>query len=199
LSRIWNRLSVSVCTAAALAVVGCAQSPSASAPPAEALGGPTAPATTNPSRTPFADEKTGLRLSLPSDWVKHQATGLIWQIAPPGTDPATGNLSLDIPELPAHIPGLIPIGMVKNGYVDDLRKAHPTLVLEEPPARPVKGAVSRLVRAYWDDISGRRFETALLMVHGDHVLILRAAGDAARRVDMEAALADAIATITWMK
>jgi hypothetical protein len=44
-------------------------------------------------------------------------------LVPTGVKLEDTSISLDVPKLPPHIPGLIPIGSVRNGYLDDLKKS----------------------------------------------------------------------------
>jgi hypothetical protein len=105
------------------------------------------------------------------------------------TDPAAPTLSLDVPDLPPHIPGMIPISPVVNGYLDDLRQQEGSIETHQETAPKMPGAQARLVRSTWD--KGTMQETALLLVHRDHVYIVRGTS----RVSDETATRDAFDTI----
>ncbi|MEA2709691.1 MAG: hypothetical protein QOF78_2292, partial [Phycisphaerales bacterium] len=109
-------------------------------------------------------------------WTKQPSEDFVLLLTRPG-DAKGSQISLDVPKLPPHIPGLIPIGSVRNGYVDDLRQTYRGLETKDLEAPDVPGAQRRLVRSIWTDVKGRaQQETALLLVHGDHVYILRGRG-----------------------
>jgi hypothetical protein len=108
------------------------------------------------------------------------------------------SLSLDIPDLPPHVPGMIPLKLVKNGYLDDLRKVHANLQSrEESPTIP--GARAVLVTCTWQSDGKPSSETALLMTHGDHVYILRANTPSGPDADTRAALDSIAHSIQWGK
>ena len=48
-------------------------------------------------------------------------------------------VSLEVPKLPPHIPGLIPLGSVVGGYIDDLKKQHPGVKVDDPSTNPANG------------------------------------------------------------
>jgi len=150
--------------------------------------------------TVFSSKPLGVELTIPAGWISHPSVDhVLMLIYPPANEPPDCSISLDVPDLPVHLPGLIPIGMVKNGYIDDLRKKFPQVQIEQDPAAEIPHAEARLVRSTWQDNGRRCHETALLMVHGDHVYILRANADAARYGGTVAAF-DAIAkSIRWIK
>src|SRR5205823_273447 len=84
-------------------------------------------------------------------------------------------ISLDIPDLPPHPPGMIPIGMVRDGYVKDLRKqAGGKLSSGMQTAPQIPNAKTQLVRSTWNTSSGSLLELGLVFVRDDHVYILRA-------------------------
>ena len=120
-------------------------------------------------------------------------------IVPPGTTDSRQSVSLNVPPLPFHIPGMIPMGLVEDGYVDDLKQQHPGLHVEERGRQTVAGTEARGVRTTWQE-GGRSYaEAALLLVHGDRVYILRAdaPADAFGRVRE---VFDAVAgSIRWLK
>jgi hypothetical protein len=150
--------------------------------------------------TVFSSKLLGVELTIPAGWISHPSVDYVLMlIYPPANEPPDRSISLDVPDLPVHFPGLIPIGMVKNGYIDDLRKKFPQLQIEQDPTAEIPQAQARLVRSTWQDNGRRCHETALLMVHGDHVYILRANADAGTYGGTVAAF-DAIAkSIRWIK
>jgi len=125
----------------------------------------TAPATA-PSE--FQDPAGLLRIEYPADWQVHPDPDYVLSLV---SGPQT--FTLDIPDLPPHIPGMIPLGLVVNGYKDDLRKSHAGVKIDEetPPAIPK--ARSRRLRSSWSEKNVSVAEIATLIVHGDHVFILR--------------------------
>jgi hypothetical protein len=139
---------------------------------------PAAPSPLVPPAVAFEDRSTGIRLEYPGDWQPREHGDYALRIAPAGQASAGAEITLDIPALPPHLPGMIPLGLVEKGYVDDLKQSFPGLRVEERSDHRVPGAHARLVRSAWQADGGERAEVALLMVHGDHVYILRLTGPA---------------------
>jgi hypothetical protein len=148
------------------------------------------PAPTTPAVTEFASRENGVRLSYPAGWkpVAGPDEGFILWLTPAaaraGTDAQAPAVSLEVPKLPRHIPGLIPLGSVVGGYLDDLKKQHPGVKVENPADTKVAGANARRVSATWDENGASHTEDAVLTVHGDRVYIFRgnAAADQMGRV-----------------
>lgn len=148
----------------------------------------------------FADTATGARLVYPPHWESHASTAFVLLIAPPAVDPAVQSISLDVPDLPPHLPGFIPLGLVVGGYKDDLKKLYPSVVSVELPSVKAAGVSVRQVRSRWVDAGGKaHVERAALMVKNDHVLILRATSDSANAAENEAAFEQILARWTWSR
>src|SRR5688572_17346357 len=99
--------------------------------------------------TEFASREHGIRLSYPADWeaVQYSDPEYILVLVPSASEAERNNpvVSLDVPKLPPHIPGLIPLGMVVNGYADDLKKQYPGVKVNPPVSTKVAGANARRV------------------------------------------------------
>jgi hypothetical protein len=156
-----------------------------------------AAAADNASGHTFSSPKLGISLAWPSGWSKKESNDYELLLSPDhGPDGAA--LSLDVPDLPAHVPGMIPIGMVKNGYVDDLKKSHGQVQIQEETPK-VEGASARKVHATWKQ-DGKEFqETALLLVHKDRVYILRSNSAAADEATIKGAYDEFVKSLKWVK
>jgi hypothetical protein len=150
--------------------------------PATMPSGPVFAGSTGPSTQPVAFVSTAKRVGLeyPPNWKPIPSSDYLLLLVPVGGSSSNErSISLDIPDLPLHVPGMIPLGSVVNGYIDDLKKQHAGLRVEESMSCAMPGTKCRRVRSTWT-ANGRQFvEQAQLMVHGDGVYILRADDDAA--------------------
>lgn len=147
----------------------------------------------------FRHDATGLELAYPIDWIPKPMPDYVFAVAP-STGAGVAHLSIDVPELPPHIPGLIPIGLVKNGYVDDLKKLWPNVKVEDAVESRVDGANARLVRSSHVKSDGRRsYEIAMLMVKGDHVVILRGNADDVNLSQVERVFNEVLSSIRWRR
>ncbi len=161
----------------------------------------TPPASTAPSAGgKFSDAKCSIQVTWTAGWSQKQSKDYDLLLIPDrSSDPSDKWISLDIPELPMHIPDMIPIGSVENSYLDDLRKQFGKIDVKElsPPAIP--DSKRRMVRTTWQTNGKTIEQTALLLVHGDHVYILRAYSDA-KGEDSVRPTFDAMAnSIRWLK
>ncbi len=139
------------------------------------------PPTTQPlssAMREFASVEHGVRFGYPAGWSSTPTDAYVLQIVS-----GSSSISLDVPKLPVHVPGFIPLGMVVNGYVDDLKKKAPAVKVEAPVALKVAGANAKRVKSSVED--------AVLTVHGDRVYIFRATPDASDVLD------DLLRSVQW--
>src|SRR4051794_8685673 len=137
---------------------------SASPTPATAPA-PESPKSNDAPGGTFTYAPAGIELSWPSGWQQAQKEGYEWTIIPAEKRGAECWISLDVPTLPLHPPGMIPIGRVESGYVDDLKKQFGNVDTKEltPPKLP--NAKERFCRCSWQKDGQNMQQTALLMVH----------------------------------
>jgi hypothetical protein len=154
-----------------------------------AVAPPTAPVT-------FDSPANGVSLTYAPDWQPKADADYLLRLVPP-TGPADRFITLDVPSLPPHLPGWIPLGLVENGYVDDLKNEHPGLKVAESTAPTIPGAKARCVRTTWTTDGSARTDLALLIVHGDRVYILRAQGPAEEAATLAATLEELTRSIKW--
>jgi hypothetical protein len=140
--------------------------------------------------TGFNSPEKGIRVSYPAAWQPGSGpdAGFVLWLRREG-NPST--VSLEVPKLPPHVPGLIPLGSVVNGYVNDLKKQHADLKVESPVETKVAGANARRVRSTWAQDGAPVVEDAVLTVHADRVYIFRANA----REDEAAVARDALETM----
>src|SRR5438876_5394298 len=140
----------------------------------------------------------GVRLDWAAGWVQRPSNDYVLLLTRAGAE--LPSLSLDVPDLPPHVPGLVPIGSVRSGYLDDLRKSVGPIKIANltPPAIPA--AATRFVRSTWTDSRGQSGqETALLIVHADRVYILRARSPVSDEPAVRAAFDQIVGSLKWTK
>jgi hypothetical protein len=180
---------------------------SATRPEIAPAGKPATTASTTPSTAAassigtFSSPKLGIRLQYPADWKPTESKDYELLLVPakkPAAGDADRSISLDVPDLPPHIPGMIPIGLVKNGYLDDLKKQYGAIETREE-AMTVAGAEGRLLISHWKK-DGRSFsDIAVVVVHANRVYILRAAGDQAGEPAIRAVFDGIAKSVQWVK
>src|SRR5205823_3182314 len=102
-------------------------------------------------------------------------------------------------DLPAHLPGLIPMPPIVSGYLSDLRKQAGLIETRDDPAPTVSGVNARRLRSTWTTHGQARAETAVLFTHDDHVYILRANSDANHEAPALEALQAMLDSLRWIK
>ncbi len=109
-------------------------------------------------------------------------------------------LTLTVPKLPFHIPGMIPINLVASGYADDVRKRLPDAAGPAAQVVTLSDAQARRVTLTGHEPDGRTItEDAVLIVHGDRVYVLATDADPAARPAAASALDAAVASVRWTK
>lgn len=166
--RLWRAvLSAALAVAAGAMLVGCAGAP------VQGSGQDTTQVSQQAGW--FVDPFSGVRLKLPQGWSQQpsDADSLILLVRDVGPE---ARISLDIPELPPHIPGWIPLGMVRDGYLNYVKKIKTDVRVVEDRPMQMPGAKSRFLKLL--TMSGSGQEITALVVRGDRVYILRGWGEA---------------------
>ena len=85
----------------------------------------------------------------------------------------SAELDIAVPKLPAHIPGIIPLPAVQNGYVDDVRKRLKNVKTTSGEPIRVAGATARKFGISGVDDSGKTKNLLVIaIVKGDHLYIV---------------------------
>jgi hypothetical protein len=154
-----------------------------SAPASLASAGPvatnasTAPAPAPTGNVTFESKASGYRTSYPATWSPQPSKDFELELVP---SPATGKaspttLSVDVPSLPPHLPGMIRMSLIESHFVDHLRERFKDVNVENrQDATVVPQAQERLLTLTWKASDGRQFkQEALLMIHSSSVYIIR--------------------------
>ncbi len=108
-------------------------------------------------------------------------------------------MSLDVPVLPPHIPGLIPILGVENGFVDDVKKRVMDANVTYLPDPTVADASQKRVKITGQMKGSPSITEAALFVHGDRVYILSIDCDPEVYPVARTALDTAVNSLQWEK
>ena len=146
----------------------------------------------------YEDKKDGFKCEYPSDWKPRSDPDYVLRLVPANGAPSR-SITLDVPDLPPHLPGMIKLNLIENGYVGDWRKKHADLKVEESADRAVPGAKARFVRLTWKEDGRVHSDLGLLMMHEDRVYIISADADAADLAATRDAFDKVTASIQWEK
>jgi hypothetical protein len=175
-----------------------------SALPAASAGPAVTPKTLMVVPTPmqtFKSNPPAISFCYPADWVPRHTRTAVFSVAAP-VQQACGcpSLTLDIPKLPWHLPGMITLGMISHGYVDDLKKnLLPDAAIKDQTPLNIPSATAQRITCAGTQAGKPAFDIAVLMIHGDQVFILSADCDQAGYDTACKTLASAVASIQWAK
>ena len=118
-------------------------------------------------------------------------------LVPIGATTDEPQITLDVPDLPPHMPWMIQMSRIEHDYLADLKKSHPDLKLQDATDAHVPGATARLVRCNWRQDKAEHDDVVLLMIHASAVYILDARTDAQHLPSTRAAFDSIDASIRW--
>ena len=143
----------------------------------QATSAPTTSASTAPP-VPFSSAKYGFSVQSPAEWTQIKgAADEPLSLVPHGQAAAKDSsqapsLKMQVPDLPPHIPGLIPVGSVASGYVSDMQKQHPDLKVDERVSVPMANASARRIVSTFQQGQTTWRDMVLCIVHKDRVFLL---------------------------
>jgi hypothetical protein len=164
--------------------------------------------TTPPTATPvvevqahdqkFENQSAGISFMYPSAWKVVSTDPTQFRFVQNGKG-ETLELTLDVPKLPWHIPGLIPIDSVRDGYVDDVKKRMAGAKVTNLPDPALPDAKQHRVQLT-GQINGKpAVNDAVMIVHNDKVYILSIETDPAAYPQLKEKLDAVIASLKWIR
>jgi hypothetical protein len=156
-------------------------------------------ATSQPAPGTWENAAKGIRVSYPLSWQPRKNPDyelMLIQAGGAGEDP---RITIDIPDLPPHLPWMIQMSRIEHDYLADLKKSHPDLKLEETTDAKVPNATARLVRSTWHEDRIMHEDVVLFMIHANAVYILDARADAQHLSAARSAFDSIEASIHWTK
>jgi hypothetical protein len=185
---------VSAVVGTCIGVLGTLALAAAPAVPATPATAPTAPPATAPASRGFKDPAGLIHIEYGADWQVHPDPDYVLSLLF-----GVQTFTLDIPDLPPHIPDMIPLGLVVNGYIDDLKKAHPGVKTDEETPPKIAKARARQLHSSWTEKNVPTAEIATLIVHGDHVFILRIVAPADELASARNSYDGIVDSLRWLK
>lgn len=145
----------------------------------------------------YSSGQYGIHFDYPTDWERQKSDDFALLLVPAKAKRESASFTLDVPHLPIHIPGLIPMGSVKEGFLNDLRKRMGTIETRDLPNPSIPDADVRFLRSSWTAEGKTMTQTALLMTHHDRVYILRWTADSDHEKAMEVGMRKIIDSLKW--
>lgn len=150
--------------------------------------------TSHDSTIAFSSPRDGFALRYPNQWTAQPSNDFVLELHRCGS---SATISMDVPSLPPHLPGMIRLSLVENGFLDDLKKATTNLRTLEKTDVTVPDAQARRVVTSWSKDHTEFRQSAILMIHADRVYILRATAPADQFDATARELDDVLKSLTW--
>ncbi|HSU66095.1 MAG TPA: hypothetical protein VLJ39_04455 [Tepidisphaeraceae bacterium] len=140
-----------------------------------------------------------MKLQYPSDWHPNKHPEYELMLLPAGATNNDRRVTVDIPDLPPHLPFMIQMKRVEHDYLEDLKKEHPDLQTKEDADAKLPECTAKLVRSVWHQGKQQYDDVALLMIHASSVYILDARTDEDHLAPTRAAFDSIRESIVWTK
>lgn len=155
--------------------------------------------TSAPAVATWDKSAKGVKLQYPADWKQKQSPDYELMLLPPGASNDARRITVDIPDLPPHLPFMIRMSRVEHDYLDDLKKEHPGLKVSEEKDVNLADSQARFVRSVWQEGKQQHEDIVLLIIHASAVYILDAQTDDDHLQPTRAAFDSMQASIQWVK
>lgn len=156
-------------------------------------------APTTSTSAEFVDyQDKGTHFHYPATWEPKEDKDYELHLVPAAA-PVNCNITFDIPELPPHFPGMIRLGLIEHGWVNDQKNCHPGLNVDSRTDVPMAGANAGLVQCSWKQGGADYTLVGLLILRNDHVFILVADAEDKSLPHARADLDKIAASLHWDK
>jgi hypothetical protein len=149
-----------------------------------------------PNQQLYQNPTDGIEFQYPSNWKASTPKETEYRFTSPDAKSPV-ELTLDVPKLPWHPPGWIPIDSVRDGYVDDAKKKISNAQASNLPDPGIPDAKSHRVKITGQTNGKPAINEAALIVHNDKVYILSIETDPGSYPAAQKALDQAVATLRW--
>ena len=151
----------------------------------------------------FEDSAHGFTLAIPDGWNRTPVVEdpqNVLELRGPGN----AEVSVAVPKLPPHVPGLLPLGAVQNGYVSDVRKRWTNVAVQQEPETDVAEVPARLFVVAGTDKADKTGSAArkmqvLIFARGDTLFIVTGEGPADQFDAVKTAVERVADSWNWLK
>ena len=175
-----------------LVLAGCA-----SAPPGVPTTQPVV-AKTGARMVKVVSKRASVEFEYPASWHPEKDVTVV-TLVPDGQKKGQPTaVAVDMPDLPPHIPFLIPIGLVDAGFVNSLKSRYQDGTIDENVEKSFPDSAAREVKASGKMDDQEVKVLAMLIVHGDHVYLIESVSDLAHLPATQAAYDAIVASWKWL-
>jgi hypothetical protein len=158
---------------------------------------PPAPPIPQANQQQFEDKSGGISFKYPAGWTSSNPKETQFKFTLPNAKPGPVEMTLDVPKLPWHPPGWIPIDQVRSGYIDDAKKKMPDAQVTNLPDAVIPDAKDHRVKLTGTVDGKPAVNEAVLIVHSDKVYVLSIEPELAAYPSAQKALDLATQSLKW--
>ena len=151
------------------------------------------------SNNPATFKSKGVQITYPGDWQPKKNPDFELMLIARGSTGDEPRITLDVPDLPPHLPFMIQMSRIEHDYLDDLKKSHSDLKMDEDSDVSSKVTIAKLVRSHWMEQSKQHDDVVLLMIHASAVYILDLRTDEPRMKTTRSVFDSMRQSIQWLK
>jgi len=146
----------------------------------------------------FQDKTHKFAIEYPDGWTERKPTG-DEDVVLLKCEGHKGEISVAVPKLPPHIPGLIPLQSVEKGYIDDVKKRMKDVKVTESKPVKIAGAFGRQFALRGVAPDGKRAIAALALLKGDTLYIMSAESPSDEAEDTRQAFEQIARSWKWLE
>jgi hypothetical protein len=173
--------------------------PGATTAPSATIPKPAPPPASAPALIEWDDSAKGIKVKYPADWRPKKNPDFELMLVPIGATVDARRITIDVPDLPPHLPFMIQMGRVEHDYIQDLKKEHPDLRVKDSTEVTLPEGQAKLVRSSWHQKSQTFDDVALLIIHASSVYILDARTDEGNLAITRPVFDQIESSIVWTK
>jgi len=144
-------------------------------------------------------ESKGIRIKYPGDWRPKKNPDYELMLITRTSNNDEPRITLDVPDLPPHLPFMIQMSRIEHDYLDDLKKDHPDVKVDENTDPGMSNTTSKLIRSHWLQDGKPHDDVVLLMIHASAVFILDLRTDEPRMKATRGVFDSMRQSIQWLK
>jgi len=144
----------------------------------------------------YTAPKGGFTMAYPRSWQQRPGDCML-TLAPSQSPGIEDHLIVDVPPLPWHLPGMITLDRVADGYIADMKKRMQEMTIQSSGDQMLDGAKARRIHATAKQGGKPKVIDAVLAVRNDTVYVLSAVMDAAKENEAHAAMDQVVSSWKW--
>ena len=141
------------------------------------------------------EDPQGVAFEYPADWKPVPGSKSHLKVAAPNG----GQMTLDVPDIPAWAAAMIPLDQVEKGYIDDVKKRLPDATITHLPDPHLANARQRRVEITGHSAGKPMVDEAVMIAHANKLFIVSIDCDEQNYPQMHAALDAVLKSLEWTK